>query len=178
MISLININFFNHFFFRKLAHSRGVGWEEYWGFLGCSCDLSLPEGQQLVEEYLKDLSNSSSQLTQSPIEDGEADRENPLSLGTPTSSSSGAAAIWPSVTEKSVPRKLLCDDDCKDSETKASSLVASDQEMKESSGDGIVDSLADLLENNLSFKEDTDFHFSSDSSPATAPFNNPIFLAG
>ena len=43
---------------RQLAHKKGVGWTEYWDFLGCSCDLSTPEGLQFLEQYLADRNPS------------------------------------------------------------------------------------------------------------------------
>ena len=37
---------------------------EYWDFLGCSCDLSKPEGMALLEEFLKSRANSSEVSTE------------------------------------------------------------------------------------------------------------------
>ena len=53
---------------RQLAHKKGVGWTEYWDFLGCSCDLSTPEGLQLLEQYLADR-NPSLKLSPTAMED-------------------------------------------------------------------------------------------------------------
>ena len=55
-------------FSRQLAHKKGVGWTEYWDFLGCSCDLSTPEGLQLLEQYLADR-NPSLKLSPTAMED-------------------------------------------------------------------------------------------------------------
>ena len=40
---------------RQIACRHGVGWREYWEFLGCYCDLSTPKGLQELERYLTDL---------------------------------------------------------------------------------------------------------------------------
>lgn len=45
-----------------------MGWTEYWDFLGCSCDLSTPEGLQLLEQYLADM-NPSFKLSPTAMED-------------------------------------------------------------------------------------------------------------
>ena len=45
-----------------------MGWTEYWDFLGCSCDLSTPEGLQLLEQYLADV-NPSFKLSPTAMED-------------------------------------------------------------------------------------------------------------
>jgi len=48
---------------RQIAHQKGVGWTEYWDFLGSSCDLSTPEGLQLLDQFLASLSRSSEHST-------------------------------------------------------------------------------------------------------------------
>ena len=37
---------------RHIAHQQGVGWSEYWEFLGCYTDLSKDEGMSKLEDYL------------------------------------------------------------------------------------------------------------------------------
>ncbi len=187
---------------RKLAHSKGVGWMEQWDFLGCSCDLSLPDGQQLIEDYLKELSNSTtttttassaSDLNQSSLsmlQDHE-DSENPLSefnkltLGTPPGPSDTAAVTRH--TLDGVSRELFGSDDvCENGiESKLASLSVNDVDAKEDGDfEKVVDSLADLLEKKLSFSEDgeeeeTDFHPSTINPPAPAAVSSkPVFLAG
>ena len=175
---------------RKLAHSKGVGWRERWDFLGCSCDLSLPDGQQLLEEYLKELSNSTTtdlnQCSQNTFEDHE-DSENPLSkfnnlaLGTPPSSSDTTVTRHARAVD-SVSRELFASDDvCENGiEAKLASLSVNDEDgKKDSDFSKIVDSLADLLEKNLSFSEveETDFHPSA-SNPTPVVSSKPVFLAG
>ena len=176
---------------------------EQWDFLGCPCDLSLPDGQQLVEDYLKELSNSTtttssaaadlSQSSRNTLQDHE-DSENPLSefdiltLGTPPRSSDSVA-----VTSKrhtcamdGVSRELFAknDDVCENGiESKLASLSVNDVDAKRDSDfSEIVDSLADLLEKNLSFTEveETDFcHPSTTNPPAPVVSSKPpIFLAG
>ena len=172
--------------YRKLAHSKGVGWTERWDFLGCSCDLSLPEGQQLLEEYLREVSSSTTNLnqcSQNVLEDHE-DSENPLSefknfpLGTPPRSSDTTV---PSRTNalNGVSRELFANDDvCENGiETKLASLSVNDKEVDFSEA---VDSLADLLEKKLSFhdeEDETDFSRCA-SNPTPASSSKPIFLAG
>ena len=43
---------------RRLAHQAGVGWTEYWDFLGVSCDLSTPDGHLALESYLSNLTTA------------------------------------------------------------------------------------------------------------------------
>ena len=38
--------------FRHLAHKSKVKWKEYWQFLDTLCDLSEPDGLQVLEDYL------------------------------------------------------------------------------------------------------------------------------
>ena len=164
-----------------------MGWTEHWDFLGCACDLSLPDGQQLVEEYLKELSNSTTanlnQCSQNTLKDHE-DSENPLSkfnnltLGTPPSSSDTAVKRHTHALD-GVSRELFTDDDvCENGiETKLAALSVNDKDTKKDTDfNKIVDSLADLLEKILSFSEaeETDFHPSS----STASLSKPVFLAG
>ena len=163
---------------------------EHWDFLGCSCDLSLPDGQQLLEEYLKELSNSTTtdlnQCSQNTFEDHE-DSENPLSkfnnlvLGTPPSSSDTAVTRH-TCTVDGVSREPFANDDvCENGiEAKLASLSVNDEDAKKDSDfSKIVDSLADLLEKNLSFSdvEETDFHLST-LNPTPVVSSKPVFLAG
>jgi hypothetical protein len=37
---------------RQLAEQRNVGWQEYWEFLGCYCDLRTNDGLEKLEQYL------------------------------------------------------------------------------------------------------------------------------
>ena len=55
---------------RQLAHKSNVGWTEYWDFLGTACDLSKPEGFELLEYYLQCRSGNDCM--------GPVDRESPL----------------------------------------------------------------------------------------------------
>ena len=176
---------------RKLAHNKGVGWTEHWDFLGCSCDLSLPDGLQLVEEYLKELSNSTTanlnQCSQNTLENHE-DNENPLSklnsnltLGTPPSSADTAVARRTHALD-GISRELFVDDDMHENgiETKLAALSVNDKDTKKDDDfSKIVDSLADLLDKNLSFSEveETDFHPST-SNPTPVSSSKPVFLAG
>ena len=169
--------FFNShpYFRRKLAHIRGVGWKEHWDFLGCLCDLSLPEGQQMVEEYLKELSNPPASLSQSLLEARE-DSENPLLLSTPTSSS--GTSVDRQHVFVGVSGQLFRSGDCE--EVGALSPSAdNNKDLETGVGDtvAVIDSLAELLEKNLSFNEDTDFHTCTNPTP-TPPLSNKIFLAG
>ena len=170
---------------RKLAHSKGVGWTERWDFLGCLCDLSLPDSQRMVEEYLKELSTSTTDLnqhSQNLLEDHE-DNENPLSkfnnvaLGTPPNSSDTVVARHKQALD-GISRELFTDDVCENGiETKLANLSVSDKNTKASDFNEIVDSLADLLEKNLSFhEEETDFHSTSNPTPVSS--SKPLFLAG
>ena len=54
-------------FCRQIAHKKGVGWAEYWDILGCSCDLSMVEGQQKLEEYLARYSSGSPQSNSTTV---------------------------------------------------------------------------------------------------------------
>jgi hypothetical protein len=168
---------------------------EQWDFLGCPCDLSLPDSQQLIEDYLKELSNSTTTTTASSasdlnqsslstLEDHE-DSENPLSkfnnltLGTPPGSSDTTRH-----TLDGVSRELFTSDDvCENGiESKLASLSVNDVDAKRD-GDfnEVVDSLADLLEKKLSFSEEegTDFHPPTTNPPAPAAVSSkPVFLAG
>lgn len=175
---------------------------EQWDFLGCPCDLSLPDGQQLVEDYLRELSkellnsttttsSATAYLNQSPLstlQDHE-ESENPLSefnnltLGILPCSSDSAA-----VTSKrhayaidGVSRELFAkNDDVCENESKLASLSVNDVDASDFSE--IVNSLADLLEKNLSFTEveETDFHHPSTTNPPAPVISSkpPIFLAG
>ena len=176
---------------------------EQWDFLGCSCDLSLPDGQHLLEDYLKELSNSTTTAMTTPdlnqypdqnaFQDHE-DSESPLSkfnspvLGAPPrESSDAAAAVTTRHTHRTVDgvsRELFANGDvCEDGiESKLASLSVNDGEAKKDSDfSKIVDSLAELLDKNLSFseqvEEETDFHPSTlDPAPIVSP--KPVFLAG
>lgn len=163
---------------------------EQWDFLGYSCDLSLPDGQQLLEDYLKELSHSTTtaDLNQSSQNTDHEDTENPLSkfnnlaLGTPPASSD-TTVVRRACAVDGVSRELFASDDvCENGiESKLASLSVNDEDAKEG-GDfsKIVDSLADLLEKNLSFsevKEETDFHPST-SNPTPVVSSVPVFLAG
>ncbi len=55
---------------RQLAHKSNFGWTEYWDFLGTACDLSKPEGFELLEDYLHCRSSNDCM--------GPVDRESPL----------------------------------------------------------------------------------------------------
>ena len=63
MIWVCHLLFFHVHSPRQIAHQKGVGWTEYWDFLGRSCDLSTPEGLRLLEEFLAGLSPSSEHST-------------------------------------------------------------------------------------------------------------------
>ena len=160
------------FFHRRLAHTKGVGWMEYWEFLGCSCDLSLSEGQRMVEEYLKELldSTTTSHLSHCLPEDRE-DEDNPLLMGTPNLS--GKATVGRDVNHLS--GKLFCDGGSEDGVNKA--LCSDSTKGRDIHAD--MESLADLFQKNLSFNEETDSHSSSNSSPnPITSKSNYIFLAG
>ena len=148
---------------------------EHWDFLGGLCDLSLPEGQLLVEEYLKELYKSAASLSQSIMENHD-DGENPLLLTTPTSSRTSVARQRVLV---GVSGQLFLDSG---SEMGGASAVqspptANDKGDEGSDIDAAIDSLAELLDKNLSFNEDTDSRASTNPTP-TPPPSNKIFLAG
>ena len=127
----------------------------------------------MVEEYLKELSDSSTtgRLSRGSPKDRE-DEENPLSLGTP-SLSDKATVRQHDVDGVSV--KLFCDGGREDGVKEA---LCSDT-TKDRDIDADVDSLADLFRKNLSFNEETDFPSSSNSNPITTTSkSNCIFLAG
>ena len=149
---------------------------EHWDFLGGLCDLSLPEGQLMVEEYLKELYKSAASLSQS-ISENHDDGENPLLLTTPTSSRTSVARQRVLV---GVSGQLFRDNG---NEMGGASVVqslptADDKGDEGSEIDAAIDSLAELLDKNLSFnEEDTDSHASTNPTP-TPPSSNKIFLAG
>ena len=129
-----------------------------------------------MEEYLKELSNTTANLSQSLLDNRE-ESESPLSLSTP--SSARTANPKPLVLE-GVSGEQFCENGYEDGDSVDQPSLDDDKKTKKIGDvDNVVDSLADLLEKNLSFndEEETDSCTSKNPTPTTA-FSNPIFLAG
>ncbi len=71
---------------RQLAHDRNYGWSEYWDFLGTSCDLSKPEGLELLEDYFSSQQSSADEA-------GGVDRESPLFSFVPDNNHSDSSNV-------------------------------------------------------------------------------------
>ncbi len=72
---------------RQIAASQGIGWTEYWEFLGCYCDLSAHEGLQKLEQYIANLhlsptQNTSVHLPSNTLQNGSELSESPLPIST------------------------------------------------------------------------------------------------
>ncbi len=124
---------------RQLAHDKKFGWNEYWDFLGASCDLSKPEGLDLLEDYLCSQTSDDEMVAM--------DRESPL-FPFPSNNNNNSSCTS---NDSEVSRKLFDDEEVVE---EAGAIMDAPQNTSPSD-----EQLADMFAKKLNLRGDEDCVF-------------------